>query len=415
MKTAQLKMSRAKSFHLRSLYQQHGFKEHNKAYRFFKNLYEYDEREAFLLGKGKFDKASGQRLNGNQQIFRRTDNTYFYRTHEKQVGEVSQPLRLSKNFRLTTNLNPGGLVKLAKKQRKKPALELTFGRRKNRILTHDFQEFLITSLLSFCQKAEFSKIPLEAEQVPKEGGSCDKSVFSHFQTKSVLNFTFAPEQAELAHRFFANLDAYTEEYEAIEAKDFFNPRITDPGEILFISPPKKEKAQRKVMKNTPEKLICSHCGRGIRPGYEEQCDSGNADLPSKSRGGLDTKQPAKPNIFILPNYAKSNRNLKEIHSNLEVNKAKLTSNFSPGRSFNISPFTPPEPKLKNPSIRNFPKFEPEIEIIINEPPELSPTTNQENFSATVPLKQPPNSFDPEQYLAQFRARLSGGDQEHEEE
>jgi hypothetical protein len=218
----------AKSFHLRSLYQQHGFKEHNKAYRFFKNLYEYDEKAAVLIGQGKFAKASGQRLNGNQHLFRRADNTYFYRTNEKQVGEVAQPLRLNKNFRLTTNLNPRNLKKLAKKSRKKPTLELNFGKRKKKIFTNDFQEFLITSLLAFCQQAEFSKVPLEAEQVPKEGGRCDKSVFSHFRTKSVLRFTFAPENAELAHRFFTNLDTYAEEYEAVEAKDFFLPQLTDP-------------------------------------------------------------------------------------------------------------------------------------------------------------------------------------------
>src|SRR6185437_12344567 len=27
------------------------------------------------------------------------------------------------------------------------------------------------------------------------------------------------------------------------------------------------------LKNPQEKLICSRCGRGIRPGYEEQCDN----------------------------------------------------------------------------------------------------------------------------------------------
>ncbi|CAG8792187.1 4118_t:CDS:2, partial [Racocetra fulgida] len=110
----------AKSFHLRSLYRQHGFKEHNKAYRFFKNLYDYEEREAAFAGKGKFDKETQERLNGNQQIFRRYDyksrqTSYFYRTNEKQTGEAAQPFRRSKNFRLSTSLNYRNLAKLARK------------------------------------------------------------------------------------------------------------------------------------------------------------------------------------------------------------------------------------------------------------------------------------------------------------
>ncbi|CAG8627295.1 10831_t:CDS:2 [Cetraspora pellucida] len=220
---------------------EHGFKEHNKAYRFFKNLYDYEERETVLIGRGKFDKETNQRLNGNQHLFRRADNTYFYRTNEQNIGSVAQPLHLKKNFRLSTPLNPVNLAKLARKNQKKESLNLSFGRKKKKIFTYDFQEFLITNLLALCQKAEFSKVPLEAEQVPKEGGQCDKALASHFQTKSVLNFTFTPENAELAQQFFNQLDDYAEEYEA--------PR----GGNLFFSPPKKEKARSKNMKNTPEK------------------------------------------------------------------------------------------------------------------------------------------------------------------
>jgi hypothetical protein len=223
----------AKSFHLRSLYRQHGFKEHNKAYRFFKNLYDYEEREAVFAGKGKFDKETNQRLNGNQHIFRRCDyqinqTSYFYRTNERPTGEVAQPFRRSKNFRLSTSLNYRNLAKLARKSKKKETLELSFGRRKKKIFTHDFQEFLISRLLLLCQKAEFSKIPLEQEQVPRENGQCNKSVFSHFQTKSVLQFTFAPENMEVVHQFFNKLDDYAQEYDATEAQEFFIPQITDP-------------------------------------------------------------------------------------------------------------------------------------------------------------------------------------------
>ncbi|CAG8686735.1 4319_t:CDS:2, partial [Ambispora gerdemannii] len=50
----------------------------------------------------KIDKETGQYLNGNQKVFRRKDNTYFYRCQEKLVGQVANPLRLSKNYRLGT-------------------------------------------------------------------------------------------------------------------------------------------------------------------------------------------------------------------------------------------------------------------------------------------------------------------------
>ncbi|CAG8722244.1 1869_t:CDS:2, partial [Racocetra fulgida] len=185
--------------------------------------------------------------------------------------------------------------KLARKSKKKEALKLSFGRRKKKILTHDFQEFLITSLLTFCHQAEFSKIPLEKEQVPKENGTCDKSVFSHFQTKSVLRFTFTPENAELAHRFFNSLDDYEEEYDVTEAQEFFIPQITDPirsrnsylnrcqriatqQRFIKIDAVKLDKGViccscSEKLKNPQKKLICSRCGRGIRPGYEEQCDN----------------------------------------------------------------------------------------------------------------------------------------------
>ncbi|CAG8684827.1 19139_t:CDS:2, partial [Racocetra fulgida] len=139
--------------------------------------------------------------------------------------------------------------KLARKSKKKEALKLSFGRRKNKILTHDFQEFLISRLLLLCQKAEFSKIPLEKEQVPKPSGQCDKSVFNHFQTKSVLNFTFAPENMEVVHQFFNQLDDYAKEYDAEEAQEFFIPQITDPIRSRN-----------------------SYLNR-IKPGYEEQCDN----------------------------------------------------------------------------------------------------------------------------------------------
>ena len=45
----------SKSFHLRSLYQQHGLDKNHKTYRFFKNLYQYEEPAVLLNGKSKLD------------------------------------------------------------------------------------------------------------------------------------------------------------------------------------------------------------------------------------------------------------------------------------------------------------------------------------------------------------------------
>jgi len=59
----------AKSFHLRSLYQQHGLKDNHKTYRFYLNLYEYESREALLLGKSKLDLETKQPLNNQQKYF----------------------------------------------------------------------------------------------------------------------------------------------------------------------------------------------------------------------------------------------------------------------------------------------------------------------------------------------------------
>jgi hypothetical protein len=71
----------AKSFHLRNLYHEHGFQTHSKAYHFFKNLYDYEQKSALLIGRHKLDAATGQPLPKNQKVFRHYDyekqqNTY---------------------------------------------------------------------------------------------------------------------------------------------------------------------------------------------------------------------------------------------------------------------------------------------------------------------------------------------------
>src|ERR1043166_8343967 len=102
----------SKSFHHRQLYREHGLKEHHKTYSFFKNLYEYEQREALLIGKSKLDAQTKQFLPKNQKIFRHYDyatgqTSYFYRTNEQLVGKVSTPTLIKKNYRLgTRSLNP---------------------------------------------------------------------------------------------------------------------------------------------------------------------------------------------------------------------------------------------------------------------------------------------------------------------
>jgi hypothetical protein len=87
-------------------------------------------------------------------------------------------------------------------------------------LNQDFQEFLITRLLLLCSKAEFLHTPLEQEQVPKEVGQCTNSIYSHFQTKPVLHFSFLPESASLVRSFISNLDTYSQEFDLEESQDF---------------------------------------------------------------------------------------------------------------------------------------------------------------------------------------------------
>ncbi len=91
----------------------------------------------------------------------------------------------------------------------------------------DFQEFLITNLLLFCQKAQFTHLPLEQLHVSKLEKSCDKSVNSHFQTKPVLHFNFAPETVPLVLAFLNNLDFYSDYFDMSESKEFYDSRFTD--------------------------------------------------------------------------------------------------------------------------------------------------------------------------------------------
>ena len=207
------------------------------------NLYSYEPREALLSGKSKLDALTNQYLNNQQQVFRSYNyqtkqTTYFYKTNETLTGHCTKPHFIKKNYRLgTRSLNPLNLLKLANKPQSNEAFLLKkppnppFSREREIIQQaehfKDFQEFLITNLLLFCQKAQFTHLPLEQPHVSKLKRNCDKSVNSHFQTKPVLHFNFAPETVPLVLAFLNNLDFYSDYYDMSESKEFYDARFTD--------------------------------------------------------------------------------------------------------------------------------------------------------------------------------------------
>lgn len=228
----------SKSFHLRQLYAKHGLKEHNKSYRFFKNLYEYETRQALLNGKSKLDALTNQYLNHQQQVFRHYDyntkqTSYFYKTNETLTGHCAKPTFIKKNYRLgTRSLNPLNILKVTHKPKHKEALLLkkppnpsTFTQPVERF--QDFQEFLVTNLLLFCKSAEFIQAPLEQTHVAKLKNKCDKTINSHFISKPLLHFTFKPETVPLVLAFLNNLDHQADYYDLSESKEFYDSRFTD--------------------------------------------------------------------------------------------------------------------------------------------------------------------------------------------
>jgi hypothetical protein len=219
----------SKSFHLRSLYAKHGLKDNHKTYRFFKNLYEYEQKVAILNAGKKIAAENFLPLPKNQKIFRHYDystgqTSYYYRTNEKFSGTAAKPLLLKKNYRLgTRSLNPLSLLSLAAKHSKK---ELYTFKKPKQQLSQDFQEFLITRLLLLCKKAEFLHTPLEQDHVPKEVDQCSNSIYTHFQTKPVLHFTFSSENALVVRSFIDKLDTYATEFDLEESQDFNSYPIT---------------------------------------------------------------------------------------------------------------------------------------------------------------------------------------------
>jgi hypothetical protein len=176
----------------------------------------------------KYDQLTGQYLAPNQHIFRRSDNTYFYRTNQLLIGHCAKPLIIKKSYRLGNHsLSTLPLLKLS--QLTKHQEYLAFRRKPAaKLVPVDFQEYLITSLLLFAKKAEFLNLPLEQPTVLKAKDQCDKLAYTHFQKKPTLRFKFAKENANLAWTFMENLDQQAEEFGLTESQNFQDHRFTDP-------------------------------------------------------------------------------------------------------------------------------------------------------------------------------------------
>ena len=245
----------SKSFHLREIYQKHGLTAKRRSYRFYLNLYEYEERPTLLVGKcnldrfgkrsiSKLDYLTNQPLPPHQKIFRRYHyatghTTYFYRTNEQLVGKCLTPLLIKKNYRLgTRSLQPLNLLSLTKKQTLKEKLEWQKPPSKPTFAT-DFQEHLLTSLLFFCETAQFIQVPLEQPLVPKEieqsdrvslKSVCNQNISTHFKPKPLLHFTFAPSVVPLVLQFLEQLDAQASEWAVESSQDFYTwPPNHDPA------------------------------------------------------------------------------------------------------------------------------------------------------------------------------------------
>src|SRR5205814_6246767 len=86
----------------------------------------------------------------------------------------------------------------------------------------DFQEHLLTSLLLFCEKAQFIQLPTEQAQVPQELKRCNQNIQSHFSSKPLLYFTFLPPQVPLVLQFLEHLDRLAEQFAISESSQFYS-------------------------------------------------------------------------------------------------------------------------------------------------------------------------------------------------
>jgi hypothetical protein len=179
-----------------------------------------------IINNSKRDRLTGRYLPPNQHVFRRADNTYYYKTNETLTGHCQKPLLIKKSYRLGYhNLNTLSLLKLVleTKQKEHLAFRKTLVKK---IVPIDFQEYLIISLLLLCQKAQFLNLPLEQSKVPK-AFKCDQLSYTHFQKKPTLRFKFAKENAPLIKEFMLNLDQQSQEFNLDEKQNFIDHRFTD--------------------------------------------------------------------------------------------------------------------------------------------------------------------------------------------
>jgi len=207
---------------LRPLYQQHGLTDKRRTYRFYLNLYDYEERTVQLVGKSRIDHLTNRPLPPHQKVFRKYDystqqTTYFYRTEEKLVGKCLQPTLIKKNYRLGRCLQPLELLKLVTPV-KSEQLHL---KKPKQAFSSDFQEHLITQLLFFCETAQFVQVPLEQEQVPQELTQCNQNILAHFKSKPLLHFTFSLPTVPLVLSFLDHLDTLAHQFEITSSADFY--------------------------------------------------------------------------------------------------------------------------------------------------------------------------------------------------
>jgi hypothetical protein len=207
---------------LRSLYQEHGLTDNCRSYRFYLNLYDYEERAVRLVDQSRFDQSTGQSLPPHQKIFRHYDyqtqeTSYFYRTNEQLVGKCLAPTLIKKNYRLGRSLQPLNLLQLVNK----PKEEVLNFQKPKQTFSSDFQEHLITSLLFFCETVQFVQVPLEQEQVPQELKHCNQNIQSHFKSKPLLHFTFSLPAVPLVLKFLAQLDSLANQFAITESSQFY--------------------------------------------------------------------------------------------------------------------------------------------------------------------------------------------------
>jgi len=191
-------------------------------------LYEYETQEAIVDNGSKRDLLTGKYLAPNQHLFKSPNNTYYYRTNEQLVGHGAKPLIIKKSYRLGYHaLSTLPLLKLSQATKRQDYLAF---RKKaaSKIMPVDFQEYLISSLLLLCKKAEFHHLPLEQQKVPQTQSKCDALDYTHFQKMPVLKFKFAKENANLARTFLENLDNQAQEFEIEEKQGFIDFRFPNP-------------------------------------------------------------------------------------------------------------------------------------------------------------------------------------------